>query len=85
MGTESHLRNKDVSHDVIWSRGMEQFSDHYSWFCGRELFIDHGKIFEQNSDGNFAKGTIGNGGNFSNIFFTVLNAEIFNYLDVNRI
>ena len=64
---------------------MEQFTDLYSWFSGRELFVDHGKILEQNSDGISAEGTIGNGVNFSIIFSSLLNAEIFHYLNVNRI
>ena len=64
---------------------MEQFTDLCSWFSDRELFVDHGKFLEQNSDGIFAEGTIGNGVNFSMLFYSLLNAEIFRYLDVNRI
>ena len=64
---------------------MEQFTDLYSWFSGRELFVDHGKFLEQNSDGILPEGTIGNGVNFSIIFYSLLNTEIFRYLDVNRI
>ena len=85
MGTKCHVGNKYVSRDVIWSRDLEQFTDHYLWFSGRELFVDHGKIFEQNSDGILAEGTIGSGANFSIILFSLLNAEIFSYLDVNQI
>ena len=64
---------------------MEQFTDNYSWFSRRELLVDHGKIFEQISDCILAEGTIGIGVYFSMIFFSLLKAEIFRYLDVNRI
>ena len=55
------------------SRDWEQVSDEFSWFFGRELYSNHGKILEQNSDSIYAKGTIGNDAQFANIYFCVLN------------